>query len=151
MADKKITLPTPEDEKMLDDVMEDSVDYVEVRGKKFGISWLKRGTIRKFTNIMQKSGNDDKISCQCAATILLNGYWKIKFLYWIVWRWFFYVKQYGDHELIPIIATAKKKIRVKDYYTATIFLTAMKDTMMSMNKEEASNILREPPTGKHGK
>lgn len=43
-----ITLPTPEDERLLNDVLEDSVDYVEVRGKKYGISWLKRGTIRKF-------------------------------------------------------------------------------------------------------
>ncbi len=42
-----ITLPTPEDERLLNDVLEDSVDYVEVRGKKYGISWLKRGTIRK--------------------------------------------------------------------------------------------------------
>ena len=56
-----ITLPTPEDERLLNDVLEDSVDYVEVRGKKYGISWLKRGTIRKFTSTMQKSGNDDKI------------------------------------------------------------------------------------------
>ena len=44
-----ITLPTPEDERLLNDVLEDSVDYVEVRGKKYGIFWLKRGTIRKFT------------------------------------------------------------------------------------------------------
>ena len=28
-----ITLPTPEDERLLNDVLEDSVDYVEVRGK----------------------------------------------------------------------------------------------------------------------
>lgn len=27
----------------MNDVMEDSVDYVEVRGKKYGISWLKEG------------------------------------------------------------------------------------------------------------
>lgn len=27
-----ITLPKPEDERLLNDVMEDSVDYVEVRG-----------------------------------------------------------------------------------------------------------------------
>ena len=67
-----ITLPKPEDERLLNDVMEDSVDYVEVRGKKYGISWLKRGTIRKFTSTMQKSGNDDKISCQCAAAIILK-------------------------------------------------------------------------------
>ena len=38
-----ITLPTPEDERLLNDVLEDSVDYVEVRGKKYGISWLKKG------------------------------------------------------------------------------------------------------------
>ena len=67
-----ITLPTPEDERLLNDVLEDSVDYVEVRGKKYGISWLKRGTIRKFTSTMQKSGNDDKISCQCAAAIIFE-------------------------------------------------------------------------------
>lgn len=40
-----ITLPTPEDERLLNDVLEDSVDYVEVRGKKYGISWLKRGRL----------------------------------------------------------------------------------------------------------
>ena len=115
-----ITLPTPEDERLLNDVLEDSVDYVEVRGKKYGISWLKRGTIRKFTSTMQKSGNDDKISCQCAAAIILNGYWKIKFFYPFLWRWFFYIKQYGDHELMKVIAVGKKKIPVEDYLTATI-------------------------------
>lgn len=41
--ENNITLPKSEDEKLLNDVMEDSVDYVEVRGKKYGISWLKRG------------------------------------------------------------------------------------------------------------
>lgn len=45
-----ITLPTPEDERLLNDVLEDSVDYVEVRGKKYGISWLKK---RDYTQIHQ--------------------------------------------------------------------------------------------------
>ena len=146
-----ITLPTPEDERLLNDVLEDSVDYVEVRGKKYGISWLKRGTIRKFTSTMQKSGNDDKISCQCAAAIILNGYWKIKFFYPFLWRWFFYIKQYGDHELMKVIAVGKKKIPVEDYLTATIYLTAMKDTMMTMTEEEAEHIHHEPATDKRGK
>ena len=101
--ENNITLPKSEDEKLLNDVMEDSVDYVEVRGKKYGISWLKRGTIRKFTSTMQKSGNDDKISCQCAAAIILNGYWKIKFLYPFFFLFFFYIKQYGDHELMKVL------------------------------------------------
>ena len=105
-----ITLPTPEDERLLNDVLEDSVDYVEVRGKKYGISWLKRGTIRKFTSTMQKSG-----------------------------------------KLMKVIAVGKKKIPVEDYLTATIYLTAMKDTMMTMTKEEAEHILHEPATDKRGK
>ena len=93
--ENNITLPKSEDEKLLNDVMEDSVDYVEVRGKKYGISWLKRGTIRKFTSTMQKSGNDDKISCQCAAAIIewilenqvpLSLFVALVLLYQTIWR-----------------------------------------------------------------
>lgn len=43
----------------------------------------------------------------------LNGYWKIKFLYPFLWRWFFYIKQYGDHELMKVIAVGKKKFQWK--------------------------------------
>ena len=68
-----------------------------------------------------------------------------------LWRWFFYIKQYGDHELMKVIAVGKKKIPVEDYLTATIYLTAMKDTMMTMTKEEAEHILHEPATDKRGK
>ncbi len=59
--ENNITLPKSEDEKLLNDVMEDSVDYVEVRGKKYGISWLKRGTIRKFTGVGSFISNNMEI------------------------------------------------------------------------------------------
>ncbi len=62
-----------------------------------------------------------------------------------------YIKQYGDHELMKVIAVGKKKIPVEDYLAATIYLTAMKDTMMTMTKEEAEHILHEPATDKRGK
>ena len=52
---------------------------------------------------------------------------------------------------MKVIAVGKKKIPVEDYLTATIYLTAMKDTMMTMTKEEAEHILREPATDKCGK
>lgn len=151
MAKQKVTLPTPEDEILLNEIMEDIPSEVEVRGKKYTISWLKRGTIRKFTNLMMKEGNDDKISCQAAAAIILNGYWSIKLWWWFLWRWFFYVKQYGDEELMSVLVEAKKKIPVKEYLVATMCLTAMKDTMMQMTKAEAANILHEPATDKPGK
>ncbi len=149
--EKKITLPTAEDEALLDDIICNSTDYVQVRKKKYGIKWLRRGTIRKFTSILLKPGDDDKVSCKCAATIILNGFFKVNLFYWFLWRWFYYIKQYGDNELAPVIAIAKKKIPVKSYFAATILLTAMKDTMMQMTREEASNILHAPTTGKAGK
>ena len=89
-----ITLPTPEDERLLNDVLEDSVDYVEVRGKKYGISWLKRGTIRKFTSTMQKSGNDDQLP-MCSRyhferiledQVLLSFLVAMVLLYQTIWR-----------------------------------------------------------------
>ena len=147
-----ITLPTPEDERLLNDVLEDSVDYVEVRGKKYGISWLKRGTIRKISPVPCRNR---EMMIRSVANVqplsFLNGYWKIKFFYPFLWRWFFYIKQYGDHELMKVIAVGQKKIPVEDYLTATIYLTAMKDTMMTMTKEEAEHILHEPATDKRGK
>lgn len=151
MSEQTTNLPTPEDEEQLNNIAEDTPTMVELRGKKIAIGWLKRGTIRKFTNIMSKSGNDDKVSCQAVAAIVLNGYWAIKFRWWFLWRWYYYIKQYGDNELGPIIAMAKKKIPVRAYFAATILLTAMKDTMMTMTKEEANNILQEPSTAKPGK
>lgn len=151
MSKKKISQPTVADELFLNEVMENTPSFVELRGRKRKIEWLCRGTIRKFTSILLKEGNDDKATCQAVAAILLNGYWSIKFFWWLKWRWFYYIKQYSDVELGPIIAEAKKKIPYRDYLAATILLTAMRDTMMQMTKAEADNILREQPTGKAGR
>lgn len=149
--EKKITLPTHEDEQLLNSVMENEADYVEAGGRKYRISWLKKGTTRKLTKIMLKKGNDDKITCQGAALIILNDILKIALFYPVLWRWFYYVKQYGDEELMPIIVAGKKKIPVDQYLAATIFLTVMKDTIMTMTKAEAERILREQNTGGYGK
>ena len=83
-----ITLPTPEDERLLNDVLEDSVDYVEVRGKKYGISWLKRGTIRKFTSTMQKSGMCSRYHFEriLEDQVLLSFLVAMVLLYQTIWR-----------------------------------------------------------------
>ena len=40
MNDKTINQPTTAEQKTLDDVLENSIDYITIRGKKFGIKWL---------------------------------------------------------------------------------------------------------------
>lgn len=157
MAKEKryISEPTAEDEALLDDIMEDSADEVRIRGRKFRVRWLKRGTLRKISHIMAaeavgEGNGDDKVSCKAAAAVTLNGYWKIKLWWWARWRWFYYVRQYGDGELLDLMAVAKKKVPQQAYLTVSILLTALRDTAMTMTMKEASLILHGQDTGKAG-
>lgn len=149
---KKIVMPsTEEEEKQLDDIVSEKKDAVTVRGRKFMVGWLRNGTKRKITHIMLSDGDDDKVNSKCAAAIVLNGYWKILLFYWALWRWFYYVKQYSDGELLPLIEAGKKKVRVEDYCVCTILLTEIKDTVKAMTREEVNRIRQESFSGRHGR
>lgn len=142
MGEKKIDMPSVDDERLLDDVMEDSVDEVGIKGtkKKYKIGWMKKGTLRKISSVALEKGKDDTLSAKTAALIVLNNYWKIKFFYAIVWRWFFYVREYTDEQLGEILAVGKKKVPYIPFLTNTILVTGMRDTIMTMTKEEAERI-----------
>lgn len=135
-------MPSLEDEKLLNDVMEDSVDEVSIKGtnKKYKIGWLKKGTMRKITSVALEENKDDMLSAKTSALIVLNNYWKIKFFYPILWRWFFYVKEYTDEQLSEILSVGKKKVPYIAFLTNTILVTGMKDTIMTMTKKEAERI-----------
>ena len=139
--------PTIEEERLLNSVVEDEVSRVAVRGTTYKLKYMRNATIRKITNVMLKDGDDSKVSSKCAALMVLNGYFKIKFFYWFLWRWFYYVKQYLEIELHPLIDEGKKKVRAEDYYINTIFLIGMKDTMIAMTREEAERFRQELSSG----
>jgi hypothetical protein len=144
-------LPNEDDQQLLDQLIEDEPTIITFRGRKRKLGWIRRGTIRKITHIMEQQGNDDKATCQAVAAVLLNGYWKIKFFWWLKWRLYYYIYQVGDDELKDILVEAKKKIPVRDYYLATIYLTAIKDTTMQMTKKEvAANFRQGQSTDKAG-
>lgn len=145
---------TTDDARALKSVTNNKPEYVEVRGKKFGVKWMHPATTDKITCLMLEEGNDDKVLCQCAALIVLNGFWKTHLWYWWLWRWFYYIKQYCAAELIPLFEVAQKKTRQEDaaaYLNATILLTALADTKKQMTKAEAERTLRELYTDKGGK
>lgn len=141
--DDVLVQPNADDERLLNAVVEDSVDVVVVRGRKFRIGWLRNRTKRKITDILLNEADDDKVNSKCAAAIVLNGFFKIWLLYWFLWRWFYYVMQYGDAELLPVIEMGKKKVRLEHYCAATILLTDMRDTVMMMTREEVGRIRQE--------
>lgn len=151
MAKKKITIPTEEQEKRLNDVIEDSVDIVKLRNSTWKVKWLRNRAKRKITDILLNEKDEDKVNSKCVSAMLLNGYWKIKFFYWLLWRWFYYVKQYSDEEYLPIINLCKKKVQVEQYCATIILLTEMKDTMMMMTRAEVNRIRQEHSSVRRGR
>lgn len=135
--------PSAEAEKTLNAIIGNEWDAVNIRGKEWRFRWLRYGAKRKITDIVLNEKNEDKVAVKCVAVAWLNDLWSIKFLYWIVWRWMFYVKQYTYEELIEVTALIKKKAPVAAYLVVTTSLTEMKDTMMAMTRAEVERIHQE--------
>lgn len=153
-GEKIIKEATREDEQLQMSVRKNYADDVEVRGKVFKVKWLHPSTSEWITELMLKDGNDNKVLAQCAALIVLNGFWKCHLFYWLMWRWFYYVKQYSAVELTPLFEMAQKKTQQEvatAYLQDTILLTALKDTKKQMTKAEAERTLQGLRSGNGGK
>lgn len=135
--------PNNETQAKLNDILEDGKETVEIRGKKFSIGWIKKGVIRKLSNVILTCKKEDELSARCASLVLLNSYWKIFFFHWIYWRYLW--RKYSDEELLEVFMIAKKKVdsQTRAYFTNTIYLIGMKDTMMTMTRKEAERTLQE--------
>lgn len=140
--------PSEDIQKKLNDVLEDSVDIVEVRGKNYRVGWIKKGVIRKLTDTILNTKKEDELSAKCASLVLLNGYWKIKLFHWAYWRYLWH--KYSDDELLEVTMVAKKKVdlQTQAYLTNTIYLIGMKDTAMTMTRKEAERTLQELKQGR---
>lgn len=141
--DKKINQPSLEEQTLLTEVRENSVDVVMLRNTKVSMKWIRACVRRKISNVILNETDDSKVGAKCAAIAVLNGFFAINFFYWFLWRWFYYVKQYTDEEYIPLMSLCKKKLGAENYYLLTILVTGMKDTMMAMTRKETELILHE--------
>ena len=151
---KAPTQPTIEDERLLESVVDNEKDYVTIRGRCIGFRDLNGWGLHKLSKVMVKDGGDElAIGCKCLAAARLNGYFKIKFFWWILWRWYAYIRAYTDIELAPAIDLIKKKVGIAlgVYSLNTTSLIAMKETIMKMNREEAKAIRQEESADKAGK
>lgn len=119
-----------------------------------GFRDLKPWGLHKISRIMLKEGGDElAIGCKCLAAARLNGYFKIKFLWWILWRWYAYWRQYTDLELTEAVNLIKKKVAVylAVYSLNTTLLIETRETIMKMNRAEVKATLQEHFTDKAGK
>lgn len=146
---EKMRQPNNETQEILDDILEDGKEVVEIRGKKFSIGWIKKGVIRKLTHVIMTCKEEDELSAKCASLVLLNSYWKVFFFHWVYWRYLW--RKYSDDELLEVFLVAKKKVdsQTRAYFTNTIYLIGMKDTIMTMTKKEAERTLQELRQAQH--
>ena len=141
--EKKIEQPSVDLQELLDSVLHDDPTEFVFRGKKHSIGWLRKGTMRRCTHIMMKEKNEWKRNVKICVCILLNNIWKIRFLYWIYWRWLYYIKDVDVAEVLRVLDVSKKKIPSNAFSLATILATGMTDVMMTMTRSEAKAIQAE--------
>lgn len=138
--------PSAEGERLLKSVTDNEKSVVVVRKKKFYVGSLYNDTIDWISGILLKTGDnaetDRATRCKAAAAMTLNGYFRLRLFYWFLWRWYFYVRQYGDEELQPLFAEFTKKVSAMwaSYCINTISLTDARNTKMQMTREEAEHF-----------
>ena len=152
--ESKIEQPSLDAQKTYASMRDNDATVVGVLGtkKKYRIRWVKNGQIEKLSRLLIRKGDTDdkdgnenaldavlsdtKLACKAAAIYILDGYWKIKFRYWFLWRWFYYVRQYDNVQLQAILDEGKKKLPLTQFLMTTMSLTGARATLMTMRTEE---------------
>lgn len=152
---RKIKAPTQllmSEERELFGATENETDYIELRGRRIGLRDLGGFAKRKISKILLKEGgNEFAVGCKCIAAARLNSYFRIKSLWPILWRWYYYFRNYTDSDLTDAICLIKKKVASGSYFFNTTLLIGMRETMMSMSREEVAASLQGRSTGNSGK
>lgn len=126
--------PAADYQKLLLSLMEEEPTEAEFCGRKVRIGWLHRHTQLKFSHIMLKEQDQGRRNVKLCACVLVNGVfaWFKPLAYSVLWRWFWYVKDLDDTEVLKVLYVAKKKIQYYQSEFITIFSTGMRDAMTGM-------------------
>ena len=149
---KEVEQPTLDVQAELDKLLSAEGELVEMNGRKVRIGWLKNDTERKFTHVMLREGADPRKRVVQAysvirldvrsglLTALLQG-----FVWWLYWRWLWYVRRDRCSQFqLAVIGAAKKKVQQQSEALAlsTILLISTMDTMMTMARHEVGRAGR---------
>lgn len=146
---EKTEQPDRQLQEILDSVLNETPTEYVFRGRKRKLGWLHKGTTRKFTHIELKENDEWKKRVKQCAVVQLNNVWKIRFFYWLLWRYYYYIIELDVWEVLGVLNVAKKKIQSAALQLTTILATAMTDTMMTMTEREASRTQAARPGEAH--
>lgn len=132
-------------EKEYDDLVSGRKSVVKIPGTKvtYKVGWMKSDTCRKISDIVLNEKDEWKRSAKVAAAVLVNSCWGFMLGWWsLKWRWMYYVRQWREDQLTPILEEGKKKVPQESYYLNTMLSIGMKDTLMTMTKAEVERTLQ---------
>lgn len=126
--------------------------------KRVKVSGIKPYTLERLTQVwlerdasMPENGGD-VLKSMCkepyftikeACLFVLNGYWKIKFFYPIMWRWWAYIREFTESQMMPIIQAGKKKIPLTEHWTNMAYSVDMRMDWKKMTQKEAEQYRAE--------
>lgn len=139
----KIEQPADEYRKLLDNIIEAKPEPFTFRGKTRKMGWLHKGTVRKVSHIAKSEVSPYKQHCQMCAAMLLNNVWKIRFFYPLLWRWWYYIIDLDEVDILRVMDAGKKKVQQEAFFLNTMLLTAMTDLTMTMTRSEVEHIQAE--------
>ena len=88
---------------------------------------------------------DSKLACKVAAAIVLNGFFKIRFKWWYLWRWFYYVRQYDVEQLNELLSEGVAALPYEETMNAYSMLSATRETLKHMTFAEAQKLFESSP------
>lgn len=136
-------------QRVLDALADNKPEVVEIPNtkRKVKIGWLHNETIRRISALYlskkDTSRYERQLSSRLAAFIVLNGYWRIKLFYPFLWRWYYYIRQYSDYQLLPIVETGKKKVTPIPSWLIMTYLQGFNDTLATMTRKEVAATRQE--------
>jgi len=152
--------PTLEQRREYLDIVENSVSVVPIKGTKKSVRlrWMKPYTMERITKVwlerdlasakagtatesLKDLAKEPYFAFKEAALMILNHDLKIRFFYWLYWRWLSF--RYNEVQILPIIAEGKKKLPVMAHYAIMAFSTDMRTDVMKMTTKEAEQYRAE--------
>lgn len=145
----------------LQKIMRDLPETVEIPGtrRSVRVRCIKPYTIERLTQLwverdaaqvpdntagtLESMCIEPYFSIKQACLFVLNGYFKIMFLYPLMWRIWAYVRGYTEPQMMPIIQAGKKKIPLTEHWTNMAYSVDMRMDWKKMTEKEAEQYRAE--------
>lgn len=89
------------------------------------------------SDVLRSLSAEPYFSVKQACLLVLNGYWKIRLFYPIMWRIWGKWRGYTEQQMAPIILAGKKKLPLMPHWTNMAFSVDMRNDWMKMTRKEA--------------